>query len=298
MENKLVTVRVVSYNAADTIVETLESIKAQTYRNIELIVSDDCSKDDTVEIARKWIEENKSRFVRTVLLTVPENTGVCANLNRALKECRGAWIKGIAADDILLPNCIEDFMEFVKNNPDSRFIASLARVYEKDFNPNNYRKTMGDCSHIVNKPINEQLNIVAFHNTIHAPTCFYNRKMLVDIGGYDERYAYEDHPLYVTMLEHGFKIYFLNKETAGYRVHTSTYNISGKLFNPSFIKYEIYFRKQRCFKYYKWRQKISLKLMWKVYDIFEKLKMNKKTRFNKFVFKIVMSFLWKFGKVQ
>lgn len=82
--NILVSCTVLSYNSAKTILETLESIKAQTYQNIELIVSDDCSKDNTVELCRQWIAVNKNRFVRVVLLTVKENTGVCANGNRAI----------------------------------------------------------------------------------------------------------------------------------------------------------------------------------------------------------------------
>ena len=92
MENNgypLVSVFVVSYNAADYICETLESIKAQTYQNIELIVSDDHSSDQTVELANEWIESNKERFVRTELITVDHNTGVSANYNRAIRACRG-----------------------------------------------------------------------------------------------------------------------------------------------------------------------------------------------------------------
>ena len=103
MENKLVSVRVVSYNSAQTILDTLESIRKQTYQNIELIVSDDCSKDNTVELVYNWLEANKSRFVRTELITVPFNTGTSANVNRSIKACHGEWIKGIAADDILFP---------------------------------------------------------------------------------------------------------------------------------------------------------------------------------------------------
>lgn len=59
MEQPLVSVSVITYNSAKTVLETLESIKAQTYQNLELIVSDDCSTDNTVELCRNWIEQNK-----------------------------------------------------------------------------------------------------------------------------------------------------------------------------------------------------------------------------------------------
>lgn len=79
----LVSIPVITYNSAKTVIETLDSIKAQTYPNIELIISDDCSTDDTVQLCREWIEKNGERFERTELISVTKNTGVSGNNNRA-----------------------------------------------------------------------------------------------------------------------------------------------------------------------------------------------------------------------
>ena len=129
----LVSCTVLAYNSASTILEALESIKAQTYQNIELIVSDDCSTDDTVELCRKWIAQNSDRFVRVELITVDHNTGVCANSNRVLRACKGLWRKGIAADDKLLPNCVSDFIAFVREYPEARWVSSNMRAYNGSF---------------------------------------------------------------------------------------------------------------------------------------------------------------------
>ena len=64
VNNPLVSIIVVTYNSSLYVRETLESAKRQSYRNLELIVTDDASKDDTVKICREWIENNKNRFVR------------------------------------------------------------------------------------------------------------------------------------------------------------------------------------------------------------------------------------------
>lgn len=56
---KLVSVIVMSYCSADTIVETLDSIKNQTYPRIELIITDDCSPDRTIQVVQDWIAVNK-----------------------------------------------------------------------------------------------------------------------------------------------------------------------------------------------------------------------------------------------
>jgi len=122
MNNKnipLVSVRVLTYNSSKYIAETLDSVYRQTYDNIELVISDDCSKDDTVEICREWLDTHKSRFSQVVFLTSPVNTGVCANSKRSMDATTGEWIKGLGGDDLLIPNAIEDYLTFaVANNCD------------------------------------------------------------------------------------------------------------------------------------------------------------------------------------
>ena len=61
MRQPLVSINITTYNSSKFIIETLESAKMQTYQNIELIVSDDSSVDNTVELCKKWIEKNKGK---------------------------------------------------------------------------------------------------------------------------------------------------------------------------------------------------------------------------------------------
>lgn len=115
----LVSVRVLTYNSSEHIVETLDSVYQQTYRNIELVISDDCSKDDTINICQKWLKSHKDRFANVVFLTSPVNTGVCANSKRSMDAATGDWIKGMGGDDLLTPNAIEEYLSFtVTNNCD------------------------------------------------------------------------------------------------------------------------------------------------------------------------------------
>lgn len=218
----LVSVPVITYNSSKTVLETLDSIKDQTYQNIELIISDDCSTDNTVEICKKWVLENENRFVRSVILESQVNTGISANCNRADQTCRGEWIKSIAGDDILLPDCIESLVEFASNTPESyivfgRFLAfggneELCKSVQDLYDENN---------DILNGlPIEGQKDEVLRGVVPHAPVCFYNRRKFIECGiVYDERIRnVEDYPRWINVLNKGIKLYFLDKYIVKYRV--------------------------------------------------------------------------------
>ncbi|MGQ7094825.1 glycosyltransferase family 2 protein, partial [Escherichia coli] len=82
MKDKI-SVMVVTYNSEYTIEETLNSVLLQSYgaENIELIITDDCSKDNTVSIIKKWSVYNKNKFYRVVLIENSVNKGVSENCN-------------------------------------------------------------------------------------------------------------------------------------------------------------------------------------------------------------------------
>ena len=113
----LVSVIIASYNSSGFIIETLESIRNQTWQEKELIISDDCSKDNTVEICKAWLNEHKADFRNTLLIEANKNTGVPANVNRGVKASSGEWIKILGADDTLKTDCIENNIREVSSIP-------------------------------------------------------------------------------------------------------------------------------------------------------------------------------------
>lgn len=285
-EQSLVSVTVISYNSSDTIEETLDSVFAQTYQNLELIISDDSSKDKTIDVCKDWISTHKDRFVRVVLLTTDENQGIVRNCNRSCREAKGVWIKLIAADDILFPNCIEDYVNYCNQNPKAKFATSVEKVYNNTFDEENCINPNCICKNlsIFDKSAKEQLKIIAYRVTLCAPTIFFKKSLYDEVGGFDERYSYEDHPFYIKVLESGNKIYFMNKVTTGYRIHNSVCNSNERLFNLDFIKQAKKFRWEQCFKYYSWRQKIAVRAYFFLMEIMNSCGLNKKTPFLSFFY--------------
>lgn len=93
---------VTSYNYEKYILKTLESIKAQTYRNFEIIIVDDCSKDNSCKIIEDFISENQD--LKITLIKQNSNQGQMASMIKGLEFAQGQFISFIDSDDILMPD--------------------------------------------------------------------------------------------------------------------------------------------------------------------------------------------------
>lgn len=116
-KNPLVSVLMTAYNREIFISEAIESVLASTFKDFELIIVDDCSKDNTVEIARKY-EELDSR-VKVYVNEV--NLGDYPNRNKAASYARGKYLKYLDSDDVMTDNCLSIMVEGMENNPDVGF---------------------------------------------------------------------------------------------------------------------------------------------------------------------------------
>jgi alpha-1,3-rhamnosyltransferase len=296
-EQPIVSVVVVTYNSSKTVLDTLESIAAQTYQNIELIISDDCSKDNTVAICKSWLDSHISRFARTKLLLAEVNRGVCVNANKGRFAASGEWVHGIAGDDILLPNCIEDNVKYVQEHPDASFVFSYLKVYNEDFKEEhcvNQRKGPRNPE-LFELPIEKQLVHMAYAAYIYMNTMFARTSAFMELGGFSDRYGYEDWPFFIDMLEKGYRCDLLDSVTVGYRVHDSASHSDGKLFNYKLTQATIPFIKERCFKYYSVRKKFAVKAQWLMEKILYNTHLDKATPIMSFLYRKTTAALFKLG---
>ena len=204
----LVSVLVFTYNSAPFILETLESIKHQTYANLELIVSDDHSADETVQLTREWMTKNSHLFSRSELITVEKNTRTSSNLNRGLKAATGEWIKFIAGDDFLFPNCIEEFVKEVNANPEIDFLFSNMAV-------NGQETITKELVHFFSLNSQEQYKTLLKNSILPAPANFIRREVFFQLNYFDERYGlFDDFPFFLKALKEGYRFYHINKPLA------------------------------------------------------------------------------------
>lgn len=234
----LVSVAVITYNSSKTIIDTLESIYYQAYPNIELIISDDCSTDNTVEICRVWVEQHVERFVRTKILTVARNTGVSANCNRAEAACQGEWIKELAGDDLLMPNGIGIYVDYITSHPSAIFV--FARCESFGINEINVKRADSQFHYdFFDLSLHEQYErLTLFGNCIPAATAFYNKSQIEKLGiRNDERIPLlEDWPKWINLIKAGVHFNFIDKVTVKYRVSETALSTNFNNFSPAYRK--------------------------------------------------------------
>lgn len=295
--NPLVSVVVIAYNSSKYVVETLESIKNQSYQNIELIISDDCSTDNTTAICSDWIEKNKNRFLRTKLICAKINSGISANCNQGISATEGDWIKPIAGDDILCAEIITDYIKFISENQSCKIVYSNVKfitplgIVDTNRDMNKFRFNLEAID------ANEQFQILLRSNPVWAATIMYCKEIVQKIK-YDETYRYfEDLPFLQKVTQNGYKIYYLNVFGAYYRKHSESIQITDKKYLQSNHKIDAYLWSLKSQRFLDSKLEKLLSISKAYYCLyFFKIITNKKNCFTKLLFYPIKSLLEKIIK--
>lgn len=108
----LVSIITPTWACADFIAETIKSIQAQTYQNWELLIQDDCSKDNTLEVVKSFMEaDNRIKYECN-----HQNSGAAITRNNALRRAAGRWVAFLDSDDLWSPEKLEKQLAFMVKN--------------------------------------------------------------------------------------------------------------------------------------------------------------------------------------
>ena len=119
MNNPLVSICIPTYNGEKFIAEALESVISQSYKNVELVISDDHSQDNTVDITKNLLVKTNIPYQ----LLEHEPSGIGANWNNCITHANGSFIKFLFQDDVLEPNCIEKMVNGLNQAEENTMIA-------------------------------------------------------------------------------------------------------------------------------------------------------------------------------
>lgn len=198
----LVTVVIPCYNAARYLAETIESVIAQTYSPIELIVVDDGSSDDTARVAQVY----PLRYISQ------KNRGVSAARNTGIRDSRGKYVLFLDHDDRLLPRAVEIGVEFLEQHPECSMVVGEHRYIGSN---GEYLGSSQKCA-----TGRDAYLILLEHNFVETPcSALHRRSSFSTAGMFDETmFGAEDHELYLRLARNG-SILAHDAEVSEYRQH-------------------------------------------------------------------------------
>lgn len=203
----LVTFISIVYNHEKYILQHLESIKYQINNfglnnDIQLIISDDCSSDNTISLVNFWLSKNKQLFKYIDIVLDDVNRGVCSNFTKAMKMIKGDYVKFIAGDDVFSENNLFKFLSYLDEYD---FIISLPYSFKNNkINNHDVDLKLSIYTGIVGneKCMSEVIHKPGFF--VNAPSTFFSKKILLneDIIQFIMKFKMiEDYPLIIKASE-------------------------------------------------------------------------------------------------
>lgn len=206
-EQPLVSVIVPSYNHEPFINECLNSIFKQSYNNIELIVLDDGSSDQSYNVIKSLSKQHNFYFDHH------QNMGLPATLNKGLRLAHGKYIAIIASDDIMMLDRIEKQVNYLEQYSDIAVCGGNMLAIDNK-------------SQLLTKQRIKPACTLDFDDLFWrdkggppAPTAMIRKSVIDKVGGYDPDIAIEDLYMWLKITNHGYKIAVLNDVFAYYRKH-------------------------------------------------------------------------------
>ncbi len=202
-DNPLVTVITPSFNQANYIQATIDSVLSQDYRRIQYLVIDGGSTDGTVEILKTYDDP------RLVWIS-EKDSGQSGALNKGLRRAQGNYLTYLNSDDLLLPGVIALIVDYFEQNPqvdlifgDGRYIDPQGQTLLA------YRSAPFDLADCL-------LNM----QPLAQPGTFWRKTVTEKIGFFDEQFHYRmDYEYWIRAALAGFRVQYIPRELAAYRLH-------------------------------------------------------------------------------
>lgn len=238
----LITISIVTYNHEKYIGACIQSVLDQTYSNLQIIIVDDHSTDNTVEIIKSFCDP------RIELITKEVNRGVSDSTKRYLDQAKGDYIVTLCGDDVCAittklerqlafletnarynavfsdVNFINEKGELILKEEYSSFAKKVYRAFRKGIELNDNRHNLLKCFFIP-------------ENVICGPSGMFDMRVFRDLGCFDLRYEFmQDFDMWVRMLVKNYEFYVLDEKLLNYRIRDNGQNLSA----PNEGKYNRY----------------------------------------------------------
>lgn len=221
--NPLISIITPAYNASKVIEETVNSVLAQTFNDWEMIIVDDCSTDNTYELALKLAKSDK----RIKVLKNEKNSGVAVTRNVALDSAQGKYIAFLDSDDMWMPNKLSVQFEYMEKN-DLAFTYTSYQIYDSN------TKQKGK---VISVPDSMTAKRIYSNTAIACLTVMVNREKVGMFHMPNIIHA-EDQSTWQDILNRGYIGVGINENLALYRVGNAS--LTSNKFNAAKKQWEVY----------------------------------------------------------
>ena len=187
MLTSLVSIIMPAYNCEKYITEAIASVINQTYQNWELIVIDDCSQDNTVNIVKRLALED----TRINLYQNERNVGVSKTRNKGLSIAKGQWIAFLDSDDCWASEKLEKQMEFIKAHPNALLTYTASKFMDTQGNRYSYIMHAEKCV---------DYHAILRKNLISCSSVIVDRSLMISVGMVNDDIT-EDHATWLKILQ-------------------------------------------------------------------------------------------------
>lgn len=214
-EMPLVSVVIPCYNHQDFVQQAIQSVIDQDYSNIELIIIDDGSLDNSATEIKEMIAACEERFKRFEFRS-RTNIGLCATLNESLEWCKGEFFSAIASDDIWLPYKTKVQVKLFNQSENTNIAVISGEMIKID----SKGKAENEASFVPpDVSIYNFLDVYKDNSRISAPTAMIRMQCLRDTGGYNSGVIIEDFYMWLAITNLGNNIMSVKEPFAKYRIH-------------------------------------------------------------------------------
>lgn len=221
----MVSIIMPAYNEEKYIGEAIDSIINQTYQNWELIIVDDCSKDQTAVIVQQYMAKD----TRIRLYRFEENQGVCVALNEALKKVQGDYICWLSADDKYKTEMLHSSVEYLKAHPEMQAVFSRHEFINEMSEPENEWEMSESYLSIGEIGCREPYYTLCYiGNGFNACSVLATTEAFKKAGYFDKNHPYAGDYEYMLRLTAYSNIGFLNQLNVESRVHSGQVTNEGK----------------------------------------------------------------------
>lgn len=218
-----VSVIIPTYNRARFIKEALDSAIKQTYKDIEIIVVDDGSIDDTKDILSQYIKKYPDR----VMYFYQKNKGVSYARNLGIRKARGEYIAFLDSDDIWLQNKLEEQIREIKKNIEYGLVCSYVEMIDE---------SGAEIFKILPGSYGSNIKDVFLNDIIITPTVLTKKSCLLEVGGFNEQLIVgEDYDLWLRIVTK-YKFFMIPEILARVRRHKNRLSESVELQYKNHLK--------------------------------------------------------------